>query len=789
VNSPSRSVRWIPGVVLVLLMAGCRSDSSDITPPPQEGPPLTSGSVVVNRSAVLLTGIGQSRQLTARTTDVSGAAVNAAVVWSSSAPDQVSVDATGRVVAKTIGSAQVFAQSGGVRSAPVFVVVAEPHPGALIVNDAQVLAIGQPIGLAPGEFPGVGTRYEVRLTGISTPPAAGTVILGAEDAPVAGKVVSARNESGAMVVTLAMAPLSELLARYSIDWSIDLSDFPAVVAPTGAGSAAANLSQAVLKHPHSTGPAANIIQPFTALNCDASLGPVLLDRRVQLAPTVDLRLDFVESPGHTRRAVVGSYKLVGTIAVKLNAGFKVTGNCLAQVLFRIPIGGPLALGIMPGVRVGVGVALEGQLAVTAGELSVTGEYGTSIELGWECGGAAASCQSLDKVTPINTLTPKMEVFNPVTGMRVELQGQFYALVGLDAVFFTAWTAGVLEARAGPVQSVDLGFEEDQADNPGYASKYDLKLEAVVEPGSGLQALLDFVGNGIRLTFQAKVSTVLSESPKGNLTVSRPVVGLSGGTVDITVDLTNTDYFLIGYNVVRVELWQRRATDETFTRLRTFNATQSNQSRFTHTWQPTPDDLGTNEFAAFVYTQFPVPGLEVADNSIRQVDVKCFSTSPRVGAAVAAAANTCADTWVGTATFFAPGQIRIDASVTWRRDSTEAEIDGDIFYVATGIATVKWLYWDAQGCSVSQNVFPIAGDDVRDSNDLLVEYGESPQLYSGGSEILLLVTVSCPGEVPFDYPLVGSWFAGAGEVSPDGTVIQGRLDAGSGVYWEWRFARP
>jgi len=716
--------------------------------------------------------------------DGSGAAVNAGVAWSSSAPAQVSVDATGRVVARAIGSAQIFATSGGVRSSPVFVVVAEPQPGALLVNDAQVLAITPPTGLAPGEVPGVGTRYEVRLTGITPPPSPGTVVLAAENATVAGKVVSTRNESGAMVVTLALVPLDELLARYDINWSIDLSAFPAVLDLTGPGSPNANVSRTIASDPKTSHPDANIIQPFTALSCDASLDAVLASRTVQLAPTIDLRLDFTESNGRTRRALLGSMKMVGTVALKLNAGFKVSGGCLAQVLIRIPIGGPLGLGIMPGVRIGVGVDLEGQLFVTAGELSATGEVGTEVEIGYECGGASATCQGLDRLTPINKDTVKFEVFNPVHGMRVELQGQFYVLVGLDAVLFTFWTIPLVEAKAGPVQSVDLGWEEDQALNPGYASKYDLKLEAVVKPGSGVTRLLDWLFGGRRLNFQAKFSTVLSESPKGTLTVSKPVTSISGGPVDIKVDLTNTDYFLIGYNVVHVELWQKRPMAENFTKVRTFDVTASNQTVFTHSWQPTIDDFGTNKFAAFVYTQFPVPGLEIAANSIREVDVKCF-TAPRVIAATVAEANTCADTWEGMATFDAPGELHIDATVTWTRDPAHPEIDGGVYYVATGQALVRHLDWENQGCSVSQGVYAI-GPAVY--SYLFVDYRTPVPVFEGNGAIADLSTLSCPDAPPIAYPFSGLYFQGAGQLTGSGTIIEGTLKLGNGT-WQWKFKRP
>lgn len=787
-KSPSAWGRRIGLVAVVLLAFGCSPDSTGVTPPttqppPTTEPPLTSGSVVVNRSATLLTAVGQSRQLTAKTMNASGSTVNAAVEWSSSTPDQVSVDATGRITARAIGSAQIFARSGGITSPPVLVVVAEPQPGALVVTDAQVISVGAPLGLAPGEAAGVGTRYEVRLTGVPTPPTPGTVVLAAENAPVAGKVVSTRTESGALVVTLAFTRLGELFARYKINWSIDLATLPATAAQTWNG-ASATLASAT----SSNLPAAPLIsQLINAVNCEASLAPVLASRTVQIAPTGSLQLDIIDEPGHTRRALVGQLKLVGTISLRLNAGFKFSGKCEAVVPIPIPIGGPLAVGILPVVRLGVGAGIEGQIFVTAGEIGETGELGVQVEVGWECGGPFPGCQTLPGLTAINKNTPKFEVFSAVSGMRFEVAGQFYFLAGLDAVIAMGINVPLVEAKIGPVQSVDLGFEEDQAILEQYASKYDLKVEGTIEPGSGLQKILNLIsGPGINLTFQGKVSIPVSESPKGVLTVSQNRVNLSGQTVDMKVDLKNTDYFLIGYNVEHVELWQKRATESQFKVLKSFPITASNQTQFQYTWTPTTDDLGLNEFAVFVYTKFPVPGLEIADNSIQQVDVQCFSAYQQ-GNTPTAGANTCADTWQGTAKYFSPGELQIDASVTWVRDTTVEEVDGNVQYVATGTATVKFIQLENQGCSVSQTIFPIKGDFVRDNNFMLIDYGQTPAPFFIGSEIALIVTVSCPNQPSFLYPLGGIWAIGNGTIDQNG-IIKGRNGAGN-VYWEWSFKRP
>ena len=137
----------------------------------------------------------------------------------------MSVDAGGRLQANAVGSAQIVAEASGGKSAPTLVVVATPQAGALLVTDAQVMSVGAPLAVDPSVPPDAGTRYEVTLQGVAAP-ANGTVVLAAETAPVAGKVVATRAEAGDLVVTLAIAPLDQLFAAYDIDWNIDLSGFP-----------------------------------------------------------------------------------------------------------------------------------------------------------------------------------------------------------------------------------------------------------------------------------------------------------------------------------------------------------------------------------------------------------------------------------------------------------------------------------------------------------------------------------------------------------------------------------
>jgi hypothetical protein len=262
------------------------------------------------------------------------------------------------------------------------------------------------------------------------------------------------------------------------------------------------------------------------------------------------------------------------------------------------------------------------------------------------------------------------------------------------------------------------------------------------------------------------------------------VALDAGPVDMRVDLTNTDYFLLGYNVERVELWQKRGTEDTYRQVKTFPVTASNQSIFTYSWQPTTDDLGTNEFAVFVYTKFPVPGLEIAANSIQKVEVGCFSSA--VQRLAVRAPNTCADVWVGTASFIQPGELSIGATVTWVRDPNTPEIDGDVEYIATGTATFHWIGLEARGCTISNHVFDLHLNAT--ASNLLVQFGESPPTFSGTAVTGGTVTITCPGEDPADYPQFFLWFAGTGTLSANGTVIEGTNTSGNAT-WTWHFARP
>ena len=576
--------------------------------------------VQISPVSALLTTIGQTRALTARAIDAQGADVAVPVAWSSSSSDDVAVDAAGQLTAMRIGSAQIFAEAEGVRSAPALIVVAEPAPGAVLVTDSQVVSVEPPV-LAEGEVPGVGTQYDVRLTGVAPAPQPGTVILASETAPVAGRVVSARDDGGVLVVTLALASLPDVFSAYHLDLSIDLAPYEVTaVAP----------ATALAKVPADESP----IKPFEALGCTGSLAASIFTKMITLGIENELKLvikddkDAGNPPKYSKLALTGSLALSGKVEVGLNATLAATGTCIAQAQLKLPVFGWLSVLVMPGVRLGAGVELAAKIQIAKATLGVTGKLGLSPEFGWECGPAPIACHGLTKVEPLVDVKPEV-VVPSTTQMQVDVSGQFFALVGLDLVFLEGLggSFAIADAKIGPKQSgKSLAMESDQAFEAATRSSYDLVLLATLEPGSGLKAAIKKIidDDAVGVSLKSELSVPLSDSPKGTFTVDKTRAAL-GSIVKLTVDLdpTTVNYIGLDYNVDSIRFRRLRDGDTTYDEVPelTIPITASNQTHFEKSWMVTERDIGKNDIAAFVRTTLPIlPDLEIAEDSRKQVEV-------------------------------------------------------------------------------------------------------------------------------------------------------------------------
>ncbi len=781
---------------------------------------VARGSVVIDKPSVFLSAIGQPARLTAQILDAQGVAAPGPVTWTSSAPSQVSVDAAGQVVALAIGSAQIFAEAGGVRSAPTLAIVAQPVPGALLVTDAQVVSVGPPLGLAAGASPRVGTEYEVTLQGVAAP-APGTMVMAAETALIAGRVVSTRQEAAGLVVRLALAPLYQLFSAYDIRLNIELSAFAFEPLPDRPGMTTLGAASREGRSRPLAGTARRLdaFDPFKTFECDRSVKPQLNSAPIQLSLENNLKLILEDRPGYSKHALEGSAAIVGSAGLKLKAGFKASGRCDAQGQIKIPIGGWFSVLAMPAVRFGLGAELEGEVVLVQAELGVEGKVGFSPVLGWECGGATPACRGLDDVTLVNEFKTKSRIPTD-KDPEANVSAQFYVIAGLDASFFLgALNAGIVEARIGPKQSFYMAFEDDQAARPDYASTYDLKLEGVVEPGEALQKAIEMVigDDSTTVKFKAEFSSDLSESPKGTLVASVPKLR-PNEAVNFTVefDAKTVNYFLLGENVVGVDLYRKRDDESDFTLWKSMALIASGTPVYQYRWVPTTSDAGKYEFAAFARTKIDVVDLEVAKNSIQEVEVSCFAAGAPLanapGRAHTLATTTrdaqavppgpsCVDSWAGTASVIArtPGAPPTDnststSSVIWKIASTSQ--NGTTTYTPQSGSFTLAFNFPSTGCTyaLAPNTFVIDSNPAIQQSRLtisLIPFAPPSYAVTGRQFVNFTSTASCPGKPDVVSEFVNyvvDYASGTGPFTEGQTRLTGTYEDGQFTN-VWDFSRP
>ncbi|MGZ6057975.1 MAG: Ig-like domain-containing protein [Myxococcaceae bacterium] len=632
---PRHRCRSWTATLLLLMVLGSACQGSGAGGQPDGGGNPGPGiiRVEITPGSVLLGAAGQTHALSARAFDAQNREVAATFAWTSSHPDQVSVDASGKLTGKAIGSAQITAETAGVTSAAATILVAETAPGAVLVSDAQVVSVG-PVTFTPADGPGVGTQYEVRLKGVSPAPSPGTILLASESAQVAGKVVSTRDESGTLVATLELRPLYEVLGRYRIDWDLDVAPFGSdVLAPPGAQADPGTRSAAL----GTRSPADTALQQFNTVNCDGTVDAKLATKKVSLGPTSSLhwvvqetRDDPNQAPSHVKHALVGQFALVGTVEIGFNPQVSVDATCAFTLPpIRIAAFGAASLLVMPAIRLGVGLDLHAALQAASASVGLTGKVGFQAEIGWECG--PGPCQGLATLSEIDDVKPKLQA--PSThGIQVDLSARLYAFAGLDLAILggLAGYFGIAEAQIGPKQSASLASEDDQAQLPGSSSSYKLDLVGSIAPGAGLKAaikkVIDDSAVSVDLTFQRELS--LSRSPRGTMSVSKAQAAV-GDPVKFTVDIDpdTASYLGIGYNIVSIQFYRVKLGDPEFTVFQDLEIvpSASNQTHFEKSWTPKSSDIGMYQYAAFVHTEVHdtglLPLLEVADDTRKQVEVQ------------------------------------------------------------------------------------------------------------------------------------------------------------------------
>ena len=129
---PYKSI--VAPLLAIVLLASCSGSSDKGVTSPSGGsvtPVLTSITVSGGNSMT----VGGTLQLTASPKDQTGAAINAAVVWSTSSAFVATVSSTGLVTGVAAGQATITATAGSVASAPTAITVtAGSFPLSATVN-------------------------------------------------------------------------------------------------------------------------------------------------------------------------------------------------------------------------------------------------------------------------------------------------------------------------------------------------------------------------------------------------------------------------------------------------------------------------------------------------------------------------------------------------------------------------------------------------------------------------------------------------------------------------------
>ena len=795
-------------ILLLALVAAC-GGGGDAS---QTAPSAPVASIETSQSTLLFTAAGQEKQLSARTLDSAGLPVDAGVTWTSSAPEQISVDAGGKVRSVTeIGSAQVSAEVGGVRSAPIFVASVALRPNTLLLRDANVIEVLAPATLPADGFPALGTVFEVLVAGIPAP-AAGTLVLATETAAVAGRVLASTVEGAQLRLRLEPVSAPELLARYDVNWVIDLAAYASVMdgepltpslQPPGEPGRPRALEARAADTP--VVPKWKVPSNGSSpLSCEGSTKAFLKSKPVQVSFEGSPKLEIISSrltdglpPGRLRIALVGDLVMVTTVGLTAEAGLK--GEITCELQGRVPLPfqpPPIGPFVRLAVPVGIGASISGEVQIASMDFSLEGKNGARLELGIDCGPAPAACRSLDRAERINEFTPKAQISSaPLKGLGIKLDAQVYLLSGLDVVALGK-PFNIVEVKAGPKQAADFGSVLRQTESTTYLSNYDLKFKIEVGPGSALKTAIDKLMGGEdrgSLTFSFPLTYDISESPNGTLQTDRSRV-IPGTPVTLSVDLKPASLVYFNtYNVKAIRIYRRLEGAMLFKPFKTIEASASNQSHFETTWEPTGLEAGKNEFAAFVITKLlPViePELEIAPDSIKVVQVDCLAAAPAgAGRARAqATGSSCGSSYVGTASGLIPGLFGYQASLSWALDTVRNNDPSrrpyEAFYRPNGSVRVDFLVYTQLGCTVTPSDFS-RFDDV---SVLYISTSTSPPSYGFLLSVHEDLTINCPDSPPLVIPSASAVsFSGSGVLTPSGEITGSTVTPqGNSSY---RFAPP
>jgi hypothetical protein len=579
------------------------------------------GRVVVAPAALLFTKAGETAQLTATATDAAGNPVTGDVTWTSSRPEEITVDATGLVTSVVgVGSAQITAKVGERVSAPIAAIAVAPYAGTTLVTDAQIVANAAPVDPAAPIAPGA--RLRATLTGV-TAPAIGSILVGREGKALAGRVVSVTPSGADQVVELQLIPLLELFERMNVQLrsTVDERSLVAVEATSPTKPVDTDADYGFVK-------SALAVDSF---ECQYTVGGesvasrgLSVEPRVRIVPSLEAQADFVKNAeGDWERlhlSLAGSVAATGTLTVKFMPGVSVEARCTMTLLhIPVPIGGPLAFFASFEAPVGLTARIKATLGTSTfefgGELRATGHLSESATYTPATGTQYARDQGVDF-----DMRPRYQFPLTLLPFAVKADVSAGAFTGLDARVLAS-RASLIRANFLGKFAADFALEATQLDVPTYASRYDLKPVLELGPGATAAKALELLGGALPL--RPGISIELPEqgsaSPRGTLSVDKKELH-PGDTAEIklTLDPKTLEFARIA-NVQEVRLFREspglpRAMVE-------MEKATPGRGEYTWKWKPIDAEIGKTTFWAMtVSTLGPFIPLEVGDDSRLTVTV-------------------------------------------------------------------------------------------------------------------------------------------------------------------------
>jgi hypothetical protein len=599
-------------IVLCALLAACGGGGGDASSAPPPPPTQTVAKVTVTPSSVLLQP-GGTAQLSAVAVDASGATVSAAsITWSASSAS-VSVDSAGKVTAgNTVDSVVITASAGAVLSKPVTALVATLNAGTQVIADSQVVT--DPSLVDQTQEPGVGSQLRMTLSG-SSAPAVGTVIVGAGDKPISGKVVSTSANGANTDVVYQVLPLGDVFsslrlnqtyAKDDLIQSFDVQPSATIARTDGAREYEFTLdtpapTASSIRHTapgRKTAQAAGRARPDENIGSASwKVGPFSCSAKTDASAAAisfkNMTPHVIDSMGPVSAAISvdpgkisvnltakGSMKLIVDGEVHLSNSLKEEISCDARLFkYLVPVPPILAVVFVPVVPV-VGLRADVSGTLTVGDLAIgiKSEVEQPLTVGMSIGtdGTFTNTSSLDG----NATTQfdwTLGSTDPADGIRLggDAKAGLYVQASFTNALFGLWAAfhpdydpikTLIDGFGGFHATLGLATVNAQVQDATIPSGYVLTALAEIKAGDSISSLVGSLSSLLKLGNivlpDLKYEPTLFSHPTGNARVSlRRFAAGDAVQFQVTLDPATVDPSILGssvipYNVKQVEIWRK-----------------------------------------------------------------------------------------------------------------------------------------------------------------------------------------------------------------------------------------